>query len=236
MLLTSIFLSQSRGAILIAIAVMGAALLLRIKSRSWMFGIAALVVVLVPVIYQATFTTQYARDRVTTGFIGSAQDRLTIQLETARAVIASRGIGIGAGGFEKVFPLFRHESPTTTGIWNAAHGSYIEWPFTYGIPWTLLLVASAAGIMTTIIRARPVTGGSNVALPVLVLIACLLHISYDFGLQLLGLTVIVAALGGSSWSRAVASRSKPSRRPAPVRPAPVRPAPVRPVAEPKVAA
>jgi len=211
-LVVSIFLSQSRGAMLSAVVVIAVALFLRLKRRGWALAAIAGLGVLVPVIYNATVLTDFARARIETGFGASAATRGLVQLQTLRAIWASRGVGVGAGGFEAVFPVYRDTIPDSPGIWNAAHGSYVEWPFTYGVPWTLLLAATTVGLMWTILAARARTGGSNADFAVLLLLLSVLHISYDFGLQTLGLTVIVAALGGSSFGRAVAARYRSSYR------------------------
>jgi O-Antigen ligase len=215
LLFVSVFLSQSRGGILSAIIVVATGLLMRIKSRKVMIGMGVCVLALVPILYAATFVTDYSRDRVTTRFSSAASERLAIQMETAQAIVETRGVGVGAGAFEQAFPLFRRVTPSFGGVWNAAHGSYIEWPFTYGIFWFVVLIGVTVALMTIIVGSRHKTGNANAALPILVLVACLLHISYDFGLQTLGLTIIVAALAGSSWGRAIASATSPSRRHAP---------------------
>ena len=207
-LLVSIFLSQSRGAMLSALVLLGFALILRTKRGLYVAaGVLALVIAL-PLLYQATQTTEFARARVETGFGASAAVRLEVQLQTMRAIRASGGLGVGAGAFEAVFPLYRDTIPADPGVWNAAHGSYVEWPFTYGIPWALLLVLTTVAVMTTILRQRQRTGDANADCMLLVLLACLLHIAYDFGLQTLGLTLIVAALAGSSFGRAVGARAR----------------------------
>ena len=171
-----------------------------------------LLLVLVPVLYSVSFITDYSRERITARFGTNAAERLMIHAETARAIIETRGLGVGAGTFQQAFPVFRTKTPDFVGIWNAAHGSYIEWPFTYGVPWFLVLTGTLTAVMGTIFSARSKTGAANAALPGLVFTACLLHAAYDFGLQMLGLMIIVAALAGSSWGRAINSALKPSRR------------------------
>jgi hypothetical protein len=230
-LLAAAFLSQSRGGMLSALVVVAAAVLMRIKNPVTMVAIALGLAIAVPVLYQATHLTDYARARVTGSFLSSANDRLNVHVETAQAIVANGGLGVGAGAFERGFPLFRHELPTVPGVWNAAHGSYVEWPFTYGVPWFLILLATVGAVMLTILRARERTGQSNVALPVLILIPCVLHIFYDFGLQTLGLAIIVAGLAGSSWARAIVAAHKSSRRHAPRRSAQAPPRPIPQVSE-----
>lgn len=207
-LLISIFLSQSRGAMLSALVLIACALILRMKRGMFAAAGALALVIALPLLYVGTQTTQFARARVETGFGASAAARLEVQLQTARAIRSNGGLGVGAGAFEAAFPLYRDRIPTDPGVWNAAHGSYVEWPFTYGVPWTLLLVATVVVLMATIVRQRKRTGDANADCALLVLLACLLHIAYDFGLQTLGLTLIVAALAGSAFGRAVGARTR----------------------------
>jgi O-Antigen ligase len=210
-LFVGIFLSHSRGAMLSALILIVVALASRIRSSKRMLGLGLALLISVPVVYQATHVTDYERARL--GSMGeSAGTRWQIQRETARAVFDTNGLGVGAGAFEPVFPFHRRLTPSSPEIWNYAHGSYIEWPFTYGVPWALLLLLTTLGITTFIITQREKTGPSNALVAVLTFIACTLHIAYDFGLQTIGLTVIVAALAGSSFGRALGSSERRSRR------------------------
>lgn len=210
--LIGLVLSTSRaglGCTLAGLAVLLALQIFRSGSRrAALIGVAALVAVLLIVVDLAGFMLAKRMSRLaeSLGF------RVQLYSLVVEAIRSNPWAGFGLGGFEDYFPLYRDARVGYTGIWNAAHNSYLELMSTLGVPAALALIGAAAMIVGRC-AVGAVTRRRH-ASPALVATAAsaqlVIHSLFDFPLQTEAIALTYAALLGCGLAQAY--RTKPADR------------------------
>ena len=139
----------------------------------------------------------------------SEDGRSEVYKAVLRMIRDNPWFGTGAGTFEMVFPRYRPDTISPSGIWDYAHSSPLQVIAELGIPAGILALGILVGIIGLCIwgslnRRRdqviPVIGAS-------VGVAGLVHSFVDFSLQIPGFMIVYAAVLGVA-----AAQSFPTRR------------------------
>jgi O-antigen ligase len=203
-LLTALFLTQSRGgvtstlsALLVLLVFMG--LLIRLISRAYQFLVVCLVAAMLGVFF---LSGEGWLDRLTATEL-ERETRMLRYEQTWKAVNQAPWTGYGIGSFEQTFFMFADERTTTS---YKAHNDWLEMMFELGLPGAFLWFAVLGGLgmrcLLGFFRRRrdhvyPMAGFS----------ACVLvglHSLADFSLQIPAVAVTFAVLLGvgvaQTWS------------------------------------
>ncbi len=200
--LVALFLTRSRGGVLISVLALSGALLLIIYKLSWReltsqrkwtaMGIVGLVAI---VGFGAFGQLTIMRAEIA----GYDESRDCLYRDVTTAIGDYPLLGTGFGTFEDVYPTYRQADCGIYGVPEKAHNAYLEAYLGLGLPFALLLVAGLLvlyRIYTTGIRQRrrlrfiPIVSLAALAL-------MLGHSAVDFSIQIHGVAVYFAALLGA---------------------------------------
>jgi O-antigen ligase len=135
-----------------------------------------------------------------------AADRLAVYKLTILSILDTPWKGFGYGTFEYVFPMYRDNSLSLTGVWDKAHNTYLEIFQGLGIPggalfFVMLLILTVRVGRAALIRRSSATA-ALVAVSATVIVA--LHSFVDFSMQIQAVALTWTALLGAgvaqSWS------------------------------------
>src|SRR6266851_422072 len=181
-MLVALLLTGSRGGVLataVGLFVLGVLTFKRGKHRSaWpiegmIFGtvIIAAVLYFFADAFVATLAERGIRDT----------DRMIVYSITLRSILDAPLLGFGYGTFADVFPLYRDRSISVQGVWEQAHGTYLEVFQGLGLLFGSMLVATAALLVGV-------------------------HALVDFSLQIQAVALTVVALLGAGVAQSESSR------------------------------
>lgn len=144
----------------------------------------------------------------------SDEGRMSVYRATRRMIADHPWLGTGLGTFEWVFPAYRTDDISLSGIWNRAHNSFLELAAGGGMLMAATLIialVAAAAVLIHGIRSRR----RDVIFPVVALFATLAgiaHSNVDFSLQISGYAIVIAALLGVGLAQSFRSMPDPARR------------------------
>jgi O-antigen ligase len=205
--LTAIFMTSSRGGVLVSLAVMILTFVIYFRrDLSW----TGLAVALCGCVAAGLLLLQVLGGNVGGRFdIQGLSDegRLSGYRATLKIIADNPWFGTGLGTFAFGFPAYRGGDISMQGIWDIAHNTHLEFASEMGIP-LALIVATAwiAALVVLFLGSRGRRRNATAALSSLaVSLIALLHSSIDFSLQIAGYSIVVFALLGLGLSRAVCS-------------------------------
>lgn len=212
--LSAMFMTNSRGGVLISLAVLIVAFLAYLR-RDLPRG-PGIVGVFIGCVAGGLVLMQ-----VLGGNIGrrldlqglSDEGRLSVYRSTLRIIADNPWFGTGLGTFAQVFPAYRSDDISMWGVWNVAHNTHFEFASEMGIP--LTIIAGLAWMVIFVVLAAAVRGSRrHMVVPLSafgVSLIAFLHSSIDFPLQLAGYSIVVFALIGLGLSQGVLRREERSR-------------------------
>lgn len=122
--------------------------------------------------------------------------RLSVYRIVLRSILDTPVLGFGYGAFADVFPMYRDQSISVSGVWDKAHNSYLEIWQGLGLPFGSALILSVALIVLRCFKGS-VSRRRN-ATPALAAVAASLlvgvHALVDFSLQMEGVALTFAAI------------------------------------------
>lgn len=107
-------------------------------------------------------------------------------------------LGTGFGTFEWVYPAYRTDDISMSGIWNRAHNSFLELAAGGGMLITAIVIIALIAVLAILahgIRTRR----RDLIFPVVALfstLAAVLHSNVDFSLQIPGYAIVIAGVLG----------------------------------------
>jgi O-antigen ligase len=125
-----------------------------------------------------------------------------------RSILGAPLLGYGYGTFADVFPMFRDQSVSTSGMWQMAHDTYLEVFQGLGLLFGSMLVASVVLLALRCIKGAT-TRQQNEMMPcVAASVAFLLgvHALVDFSLQMQAVAITFMALLGAGVAQSESSR------------------------------
>jgi len=134
--------------------------------------------------------------------------RLSVYLIVVRSLFDAPYFGFGYGTFADVFPVYRDQSISPTGVWDMAHNSYLEVLQGLGLVFGSALIGSLALLVWKCLRAS-VSRGRDATAPIVAASAALLvglHAMVDFSLQIEAVTLTFMALLGAGVAQSESSR------------------------------
>lgn len=140
--------------------------------------------------------------------------RLLVAWSGLRAAAASPFLGWGYGTFADVFPSFRDEALTPSGVFLEAHNAYVEVLLGLGVPAAVLFLG-ALGFMVyrcfygALTRRRDHLAPAAAAASTIVIA---LHGLVDFSIQLEGVAMTYAALLGAGFAQSWSTQSQNFRQ------------------------
>ncbi len=135
------------------------------------------------------------------------QGRFEGYRSTLRMIAERPWFGVGLGDFAWGFPPYRSDAISTSGVWEMAHNTPLEFAAELGIPLTILVTIGwivAFGVLIRGIR----TGRRRAIIPLAALsvsLIALLHSLVDFSLQIPGYAIVVFALLGVGLAQSLQS-------------------------------
>jgi hypothetical protein len=216
--LSAMFMTNSRGGVLISLAVLIVALLAYFRRDLPRGpGIAGVFIGCVAggLVLMQVLGGNIGRRLDLQGL--SDEGRLSVYRSTLRIIADNPWFGTGLGTFAQVFPAYRSDDISMWGVWNVAHNTHLEFASEMGIPLTIV-VGLAWAVTFVVLAAAAVRGRRrHMVVPLSafgVSLIAVLHSSIDFPLQLAGYSIVVFALIGLGLSQGVLRREERSR-PAP---------------------
>jgi hypothetical protein len=209
-ILVALLLSGSRGGIVataLGLFVLGA---LTLKLRRQRFAeqreaiivFGALLVAAAFLVFGDLVVGKIARQ----GF--ADESRMAVYTITMRSILGAPVLGYGYGTFADVFPMFRDQSVSTSGMWQMAHDTYLEVFQGLGLLFGSILAASVVLLVLRCVKGA-VTRQSNETMPcVAASVAFLLgvHSLVDFSLQMQAIAITFMALLGAGVAQSESSR------------------------------
>lgn len=170
-----------------------------VRGRSKLVGGVVIGALLLLQIFGGTVNTRFN----TTGF--DDEGRWDVIAATMRIVADHPWFGSGIGTFPAMFPTYRQIPPDMTGRWERAFDTPVELASEVGLPMTGLIAALiAVGLLAMILRLRIAQRSQYVLLGGLATAGiALTHSLIDYPLQIPGLAVTVAAIGGLGVAQAL---------------------------------
>lgn len=216
--LSGVFLTQSRGAVLVTLAgLLVAGLLFAVPylaGRRWNLRttVAAGVVVVLAVVLFAAFAGRASRRLE---LAGVDESRLCTFKSVWAAIMDHPVFGTGFGTFEQVFPAYRNEScDGINGVWYHAHNSYLEGYLGMGAIFALVTIVGLVALVSIFVTGmrdrRSFRFAPASALGILT--AVCLHALVDFSLQIQGIAIYVAAVLGTGAALSLGKRREWSDR------------------------
>ena len=212
--LSAMFMSSSRGGVLVSLAVMIVAFMLFFgRDLSWK-GLA--------ICLAACVATGLLLLQILGSNIGGRIDiqglsdagRLSAYRSMLKIIADNPWFGIGLGTFASGFPVYRRDDISMQFIWDIGHNTHLEFASEMGIP--LALVVALAWIAALVILFSGLRGPRrNMIAPLsslAVSLIALIHSSIDFSLQVAGYSIVVFALLGLGISQAIAVANGPNSR------------------------
>ncbi|WP_432807373.1 O-antigen ligase family protein [Rhodoligotrophos ferricapiens] len=140
----------------------------------------------------------------------STETRMNVYIATMRAIGDYVWTGSGYGTFNDIFPMYRDESISVTGVWDKAHNTYLELLLGLGIPGAIALIAAVLWLVVLCaVGAFNRRRGRHmplIAFAVSVLVG--LHALVDFSLQMAGVAITYSALLGIGVAQSWSTREK----------------------------
>lgn len=212
--LSAMFMTNSRGGVLISLVVMIAAFLAYFgRDLPRGLGIVGVVIgcAVAGLILMQVLGGNIGRRLDLQGL--SDEGRLSVYRSTLRIIADNPWFGTGLGTFEHAFPAYRSDDISMWGVWNVAHNTHLEFASEMGIP--LTIVAGTAWTVAFAILAAAVLGRRRyMAVPLSALgvsLVAVVHSSIDFPLQLAGYSIVVFALLGLGISQGALRRDERSK-------------------------
>lgn len=145
----------------------------------------------------------------------SGGGRADVYALTLDAISAAPFVGHGAGTFPELFNLYRGASfPAISPVFTEAHNVYLEWAAEAGIVAAALYFAALAVVGLTCFAATRRQPHHTVfpAVGAAALLLAGLHSLVDFGTQIPGAAVTLAALAGIGYGRALSGHGEQTGR------------------------
>ena len=136
------------------------------------------------------------------------ESRMAVYTIAMRSILSAPVLGYGYGTFADVFPMFRDQSVSTSGMWQMAHDTYLEVFQGLGLLFGSMLVASVVLLALRCVKGA-ITRQQNEMMPcVAVGVAFLLgvHALVDFSLQMQAVAITFMALLGAGVAQSESSR------------------------------
>jgi hypothetical protein len=209
-ILVALLLSGSRGGIVstgLGLFVLGA-LTLRLRKRQFAEQREAIIVVGALLVAAAFLIFgDLVVGKITRQGFGD-EGRMAVYTITMRSILGAPLLGYGYGTFADVFPMFRDQSVSTSGMWQMAHDSYLEVFQGLGLLFGSMLVASVVLLTLRCIKGAT-TRQQNEMMPcVAASVAFLLgvHALVDFSLQMQAVAITFMTLLGAGVAQSESSR------------------------------
>jgi len=208
-MLVALLLTGSRGGILataVGLFVLGVLTFKRGTHRS-AWPIEAVIfggTIIAAVLY--FFADAFVANLVERGITDT--DRMVVYSITLRSILDAPLVGFGYGTFADVFPLYRDRSIAVQGVWEQAHGTYLEAFQGLGLVFGSMLVATAVLLVLRCIKGAAARQ-ENATVPRIAASAALLvgvHALVDFSLQIQAIALTVMALLGAGVAQSDSSR------------------------------
>ena len=193
--------SMSRGGVGVAVAQMGAAVLILLAggASGWRVRLGLGLVLCATLGAAFYFGWEQLAPRLDTGAASPLAGRSETYQLAARMTVDYPWFGVGPGAFDSVFQLYRN---TPGDYWPAQlHNDWLEYVITFGRAGGALLLAAVA-----LLAGRWFTPGglrlpwTFVALIWVALLGCLLHARFDFPLQIYSIQFVCVLLGAILFS------------------------------------
>ena len=141
-----------------------------------------------------------------TGFADAS--RRAVYMIVVRSLFDAPYLGFGYGAFADVFPMYRDQSISSSGVWDMAHNTYLEVLQGLGLLFGGALIACLALLVWKCLRGavsrRRDATASVVATSAALLVG--LHAMVDFSLQIEAVTLTFMALLGAGVAQSESSR------------------------------
>jgi O-antigen ligase len=144
----------------------------------------------------------------------SDEGRMSTYRATWRMIADHPWLGTGLGTFEWLYPAYRTDDISLSGIWNRAHNSFLELAAGGGMLMSATLIIALIGASAVLahgIRSRR----RDIIFPVVALFATLAgiaHSNVDFSLQISGYAIVIAGLLGVGLAQSFRSLPDSARR------------------------
>jgi O-Antigen ligase len=136
------------------------------------------------------------------------ESRMAVYTITMRSILGAPVLGYGYGTFADVFPMFRDQSVSTSGMWQMAHDTYLEVFQGLGLLFGSMLVASVVLLVLRCVKGA-VTRQSSETMPCVAASVAFLfgaHSLVDFSLQMQAVAITFMALLGAGVAQSASSR------------------------------
>jgi O-antigen ligase len=212
--LSAMFMTGSRGAVLISLAALTVAFTIyfaRLVSRGVVLA-AAVAACAGTGLFLLEVLGGDVTDRIDLQGLNDA-GRLSAYHSTIRIIADNPWFGTGLGTFAAAFPAYRGSDISMQGLWGIGHSTPLELASEMGIPLALLV---AAGWMTALVILFLGAGNqrSRMTVPLSALavsLIALVHSCIDFSLQIAGYSIVVFALLGLGLSQAISPHNRSAR-------------------------
>ena len=140
--------------------------------------------------------------------------RLEVYKATLRMIADHWPIGIGIGRFVDVFPAYRSDVMSASGVWDRTHNTYLQIGAEAGLPILLGLLGLIGLLYGTILRAGLRAGKSNIlaVFGAAAFLMPILHSLVDYPAQIPGYSIPLAVLVGFVLSRVSRAEAIAARR------------------------
>lgn len=124
--------------------------------------------------------------------------RLEVYKASVRIIADHWPIGVGIGRFVDVFPAYRSDLMSASGVWDRAHNTYLQIGVEAGVPVLLGLLGLVALLYGTIVRASLRDGKPNILaiFGASAFLMPILHSLVDYPAQIPGYSIPLATLVG----------------------------------------
>lgn len=137
------------------------------------------------------------------------EGRLHVYRATLRMIADHPWFGVGLGGFEAAFPIYRPAEVSDWGVWDRAHSVPLQIAAELGIPFALLIVLLAAltvvALFATMFRGKASSNAISLEALAFVLLG-VIHSTVDFSLQIPGYGIFFAGWMGVGLASAIPAR------------------------------
>jgi O-antigen ligase len=181
------------------------------RWRSWVLGIAALLLVGSVIVLEVT---PIGSGRIGSQATGSVQSRVEIFATTSRAVVDFMPFGSGLGSFRRVYQLYEALDQVTSTFVVHAHNDYAEVALELGLAGIALILVFFAWWIAAVARVwRTAEAGPFARAATIASAAVLVHSLVDYPLR----TSAIAACFGMCLALLADSRSAPPKEKAELR-------------------
>ena len=136
------------------------------------------------------------------------ESRIAVYTIAVRSILGAPLLGYGYGTFADVFPMFRDQSVSTSGVWQMAHNTYLEVFQGLGLLFGAILVASVLLLVLRCVKGAMRRQRNEMMPCVAASVAMLLgvHALVDFSLQMQAVVITFMALLGAGVAQSESSR------------------------------